>query len=167
VQRARDRLRINAQLIDARTGRSRWAETLRSTASDLFAIQSELAEIDRRSAEGEAFAEQKAEIEERPTQDLDRSSFTFRQSIIDSYLNATDVGRHCFRRCIARRRDQTRPEFVSAYCYAARAISALLFSTSIQPRTAFCLPGCRKGSATASADSAEAHFAWPTISSGV
>src|SRR2546425_5344305 len=44
VQRARDRIRINAQLIDARTDSHVWAETYDRTASDLFAIQSELAE---------------------------------------------------------------------------------------------------------------------------
>ena len=40
VQRARDRLRINAQLIDARTDTHIWAETYDRTAADLFAIQS-------------------------------------------------------------------------------------------------------------------------------
>src|SRR6267378_6816569 len=44
VQRARDRLRINAELIDARTDAHVWAETYDRTAADLFAIQSELAQ---------------------------------------------------------------------------------------------------------------------------
>ena len=44
VQRARDRLRINATLIDARTDTHIWAETYDRTAADLFAIQSELAQ---------------------------------------------------------------------------------------------------------------------------
>ena len=44
VQRASDRLRIAAQLIDARTDSQIWAETYDRTAADLFAIQSELAE---------------------------------------------------------------------------------------------------------------------------
>jgi len=70
VQPPRDRLRINAQLIE-RVRRSRLGGNLRSYRVDLFAIQSELAESDRRSAEGEAFARAEAEIEERPTQDLD------------------------------------------------------------------------------------------------
>src|SRR5438105_6168544 len=44
VQRAGDRLRINAELIDARTDAHIWAETYDRTAAALFAIQSELAE---------------------------------------------------------------------------------------------------------------------------
>jgi len=43
VQRAGNRLRIAAQLIDARTDSQVWAGTYDRTAADLFAIQSELA----------------------------------------------------------------------------------------------------------------------------
>src|SRR5438552_11697485 len=44
VQRARDRLRINAELIDARNDSHVWAETYDRTAADLFAIQRQLAQ---------------------------------------------------------------------------------------------------------------------------
>src|SRR5437016_13872831 len=44
VQRSRDRLRINAQLIDARTDTHVWAETYDRTSAGLCAIQSELAQ---------------------------------------------------------------------------------------------------------------------------
>src|SRR5213080_4677454 len=44
VQRARDRIRINAKLIDARSDAQIWAETYDRTAADLFAVQSELAQ---------------------------------------------------------------------------------------------------------------------------
>ena len=57
VQRARDRLRINATLIDARTDAHIWAETYDRTAADLFAIQSELAQSIVDSAQGETFAQ--------------------------------------------------------------------------------------------------------------
>src|SRR5437870_8833975 len=40
VQRAGNRLRINAQLIDARTDTHGWAETYDRTVADLFAVQS-------------------------------------------------------------------------------------------------------------------------------
>jgi len=43
VQRSPDKLRISAQLIDARTDAQIWAETYDRPAKDLFAIQSELA----------------------------------------------------------------------------------------------------------------------------
>ena len=70
VQRAGDRLRIAAQLIDARTDSQIWAETYDRTAADLFKIQSELAESIVAQLQAKLPPEQKAWIEERPTQDL-------------------------------------------------------------------------------------------------
>src|SRR5438067_13839984 len=58
VRRAGDRLRISAQLIDARTDSQIWAETYDRTAADLFAIQSELAE----SKIGRASCRERVEI---------------------------------------------------------------------------------------------------------
>ena len=91
VQRSRDRFRINAQLIDARTDTHVWAETYDRTAADLFAIQSELANR-LSAAQGKTVAQQKAEIEERPTQDLVAFELYLQaKQIVDSYLIAEDV----------------------------------------------------------------------------
>ena len=88
VQRAGDRLRINAQLIDARTDTHIWAETYDRTAADLFAIQSELAESIVAQLKAKLSPKQKAEIEERPTQDLVAFELYLQaKQIIDSYLN--------------------------------------------------------------------------------
>src|SRR6266540_3390221 len=43
VQRVGNRVRVNAQLIDARTDRHLWGETYDRNLSDVFAIQSEIA----------------------------------------------------------------------------------------------------------------------------
>ena len=59
VQRARDRLRINATLIDARTDTHIWAETYDRTAADLFAIQSEFAQSIVTQLRAKAFAQAK------------------------------------------------------------------------------------------------------------
>src|SRR5262249_46070246 len=129
VQRARDRLRINAELIDARTDSHIWAETYDRTAADLFAIQSELAQSIAAQLKAKLSAQQKAEIEERPTQDLDAFELYLQaKTIVDSYINATDV-RTALRQALksleeAIKRD---PNFVSAYCYVARANDLLFF----------------------------------------
>jgi TolB-like protein/Tfp pilus assembly protein PilF len=44
VQRSGDRLRVSAQLVDARTDETRWSETYDRHVTDVFAIQSEIAE---------------------------------------------------------------------------------------------------------------------------
>ena len=129
VQRARDRLRINAELIDARNDSHVWGETYDRTAADLFAIQSELAQSIVTQLKAKLSPEQKAEIEERPTQDLDAFELYIQaKAVVDSYVNATDV-RAALLQALksldeAIKRD---PNFVSAYCLAARANDLLFF----------------------------------------
>ncbi len=162
VQRARNRLRINAQLIDARTDTHVWAETYDRTAADLFAIQSELAQSIVTQLKAKLSPQQKAEIEERPTQDLDAFElYVEAKAIIDSYINATDV-RAALLQALksldqAIQRD---PNFVSAYCYAARA-NGLLFFFNLDPTPdrVSLADAAVKTALRLRPDSAEAHFA--------
>src|ERR1041384_894832 len=162
VRRVADRLRINAELIDARTDAHIWAETYDRTAADLFAIQSELAQSIVTQLKAKLSPQQKAEIEERPTQDLDAFELYLQaKPSIDSYLNSTDV-RAALLAALnsldeAIRRD---PNFVSAYCYIARA-NGLLFFFDLDP-TPERISLAEAAVDTAlrlRPDSAEAHFA--------
>jgi TolB-like protein len=162
VQRARDRLRINAQLIDARTDTHVWAETYDRTAADLFAIQSELAQSIVTQLKAKLSPQQKAEIEERPTQDLDAFElYVEAKAIIDSYINATDV-RAALLQALksldqAIQRD---PNFVSAYCYAARANGLLFFfNLDATPDRVSLADAAVRTALRLRPDSAEAHFA--------
>ncbi len=162
VQRARDRLRINATLIDARTDTHVWAETYDRTAADLFAIQSELAQSIVTQLKARLSPRQKAEIEERPTQDLDAFElYVQAKAIIDSYINATDV-RAALLQALksldeAIKRD---PNFVSAYCYAARANDLLFFfDLDPTPDRISLADAAVKAALRLRPDSAEAHFA--------
>jgi TolB-like protein/Tfp pilus assembly protein PilF len=134
VQRAQDRLRINATLIDARSDTHVWAESYDRTAADLFAIQSELAQSIVTQLKAKLSPQQKAEIEERPTQDLDAFELYLQaKPSVDAYVNATDV-RAALLQALksldeAIKRD---PNFVSAYCYIARA-NALLYFFDLDP----------------------------------
>jgi len=129
VQRAGNRLRINAQLIDARTDTHIWAETYDRTAADLFAIQSELAESIVAQLKAKLSPKQKAEIEERPTQDLVAFNLYLQaKQIVDSYLIAEDVRAALLKALQALDEAIKRDEkFVAAYCYAARANDLLYF----------------------------------------
>ena len=162
VQRVRDRLRINAQLIDARTDTHIWAETYDRTAADLFAIQSELAQSIVTQLKAKLSPQQKAEIEERPTQDLDAFELYLQaKTIVDSYLNATDV-RAAMLQALKSLDDAIKrdPNFVSAYCYAARA-NDLLFFFDLDPKPdRISLAEAAVNTALRlRPDSAEAHFA--------
>ena len=162
VQRAGDRLRINAQLIDARTDTHIWAETYDRTAADLFAIQSELAESIVAQLKATLSPKQKAEIEERPTQDLVAFDLYLQaKQIVDSYLIAEDV-RAALLKALqsldeAIKRDE---KFVAAYCYAARANDLLYFFDLDPTRDRILLAETAVNAALRlRPDSAEAHFA--------
>ena len=162
VQRARDRIRINAKLIDARRDAQIWAETYDRSAADLFAVQSELAQSIVTQLRAQLSPRQKAEIEERPTQDLDAFELYLQaKAIIDSYINATDV-RAALLQALnsldeAIQRD---PNFVSAYCYAARANDLLFFfDLDPTPDRISMADTAVKAALRLRPDSAEAHFA--------
>jgi TolB-like protein len=162
VQRARDRLRINAQLIDARSDTHVWAETYDRTAADLFAIQSELAQSIVTQLKAKLSPQQKAEIEERPTQDLDAFELYLQaKTIVDSYLNATDV-RAALLQALKSLEEaiQRDPKFVSAYCYVARANNLLFFFDLDPSQERISLAETAvKAALQLRPDSAEAHFA--------
>ena len=162
VQRAGDQVRIAAQLIDAGTDSQVWAGTYDRTTADLFAIQSELAESIVAQLQAKLSAEQKARIEERPSRDSVAFELYLRaKQIVDSYLIADDV-RAALLSALesldqAIKRD---PDFLSAYCYIARA-NGLLYFFDLDPtkdRIRFAETAA-KAALRIRPDSAEAHFA--------
>ena len=70
VQRAAKRVRVNAQLIDARTDAHLWAQTYDRDLADVFAIQSEIAKTIAEQLQAKLSLTEKAAIEQRPTADL-------------------------------------------------------------------------------------------------
>jgi TolB-like protein/class 3 adenylate cyclase/Tfp pilus assembly protein PilF len=70
VQRAGSRVRVNAQLIDARTDSQLWAERYDRDVADVFAIESELAGKIVAQLQAQISPSEKADIEQKPTADL-------------------------------------------------------------------------------------------------
>jgi TolB-like protein/class 3 adenylate cyclase/Tfp pilus assembly protein PilF len=70
VQRAGGRVRVNAQLIDARTDSQLWAERYDRDVADVFAIESELAAKIVAQLQAKISPSEKAAIEQKPTADL-------------------------------------------------------------------------------------------------
>jgi serine/threonine-protein kinase len=70
VQRAGSRVRVNAQLIDARTDSQLWAERYDRDVADVFAIESELAGKIVAQLQAKISPSEKAAIEQKPTADL-------------------------------------------------------------------------------------------------
>src|SRR5213596_403968 len=70
VQRSGNRVRVNAQLIDARNDAHLWAQTYDRDLADVFAIQSEIAKAIADQLQAKLSPAEKNAIEERPTTDV-------------------------------------------------------------------------------------------------
>src|SRR5882724_4109992 len=70
VQRADNRVRVNAQLIDARTDAHLWAQTYDRDLADVFAIQSEIAKTIADQLQAKLSPSEKSAIEQPPTKDI-------------------------------------------------------------------------------------------------
>jgi TolB-like protein/class 3 adenylate cyclase len=87
VQRAGGRVRVSAQLIDARTDTQLWAERYDREVADVFAIESELAEKIVAQLQSKLSPEEKAAIQERPTADLTAYNlYAHAKTLIDNNL---------------------------------------------------------------------------------
>ncbi len=70
VQRSANRVRVSAQLIDARGDTHVWAEKYDRDLADVFAIQSEIAQAIADQLQAKLSPKEKSAINERPTSDL-------------------------------------------------------------------------------------------------
>jgi TolB-like protein/class 3 adenylate cyclase len=82
VQRADNRVRVSAELIDARTDAHVWADRYDREIADVFGIESELAEKIVAQLKSRLSPQEKAAIEQRPTSDL---------AAYDLYLRGRDL----------------------------------------------------------------------------
>jgi TolB-like protein/class 3 adenylate cyclase len=70
VQRAAGKIRINAQLIDARNDAHLWAQTYDRDLADVFAIQSEIARTIAEQLQAKLSPKEEAVVEAKPTKDV-------------------------------------------------------------------------------------------------
>ena len=85
VQRAGNRVRVNAQLIDARNDAHLWAQTYDRDLADVFAIQSEIAKAIADQLQARLSPKEKAEMDAKPTKDM---------VAYDLYLRAIEIDRN-------------------------------------------------------------------------
>jgi len=85
VQKVANRVRVNAQLIDARNDAHLWAQTYDRDLADVFAIQSEIAKAIADQLQAKLSPAEKNAIEQRPTNDV--AAFEFYSRAKDLILN--------------------------------------------------------------------------------
>jgi serine/threonine protein kinase/tetratricopeptide (TPR) repeat protein len=127
VQRAGYRVRVNAQLVDARTDRHLWAQTYDRDLADVFAIQSEIAKTIAEQLQAKLSPREENAIERSPTSDI--SAFDLYARAKNILLRTGSIGKADTLQAIdlltqAVARD---PSFFDAYCQLAFAHDALYF----------------------------------------
>jgi len=125
VQRAGNRVRVNAQLIDVSTNRGLWGQSYDRDLADVFAIQSEIASSIAQQLQASLSPREKAAIEQIPTNDI---------TAFELYARAKDVlaGRNAKASLLAAadllNQAVTRdPSFFKAYCLLATTHDRVYF----------------------------------------
>jgi TolB-like protein/Flp pilus assembly protein TadD len=117
VQRVANKVRVNAQLIDARNDAHLWAQTYDRDLADVFAIQSEIAEAIAQQLQAHLSSREKAQINSTPTTDLVAYDLFLRARQLDDLANNPDAKGSLLQAITlleeAVRRD---PKFVRAHC---------------------------------------------------
>src|SRR5437588_1876668 len=117
VQRVANKVRVNAQLIDARNDAHLWAQTYDRDLADVFAIQSEIAEAIAQQLQAHLSSREKAQINTTPTTDLVAYDLFLRARQLGDLANNPDAKGSLLQAITlleeAVRRD---PKFVRAHC---------------------------------------------------
>jgi len=117
VQRAANKIRINAQLIDARNDAHLWAHTYDRDLADVFAIQSEIAQMIAEHLQARLSPTERAAIAQAPTNDVVANDLYARALALDNLAN--DPGaKGSLLQAISLLEEAVRrdPNFLLAYC---------------------------------------------------
>jgi serine/threonine protein kinase/TolB-like protein/Tfp pilus assembly protein PilF len=121
VQRAGNRVRVNAQLVDARTDRHLWGQTYDRDLADVFAIQSEIAKTIADQLQAKLSPDEKNSIERPPTNDVTAFDLYTRAKNLLLTVSVTSTGKgdllqaaDLLNQAVARD-----PSFFQAYCQLA------------------------------------------------
>jgi serine/threonine protein kinase/Flp pilus assembly protein TadD len=125
VERSGNRVRVNAQLVDAHTDRRLWGQTYDRDLANVFAIQSEIAKTIAEQLQAKLSPLEKNAIEQAPTSDVNafqlyaqaRNVLAVRNARVN-LLKAADL----LNRAVGRD-----PSFFKAYCQLAHTHDRLYF----------------------------------------
>ena len=120
VQRIANRVRVSAQLIDAKTDTHLWVESYDRPLDDVFAIQSDIAKAIADQLQAKLSAKTKSAIEEPPTKDLAAYDLYVRAKLLmqTGFFDADKLfeAARLLDQAIARD-----PDFFLAYCLQRRS----------------------------------------------
>ena len=129
VQRAGNKVRVNAQLIDARSDAHQWAQVYDRPIDDVFAIQSEIAKAIADQLQAKLSPTEKTAIEQKPTSDVNAFDLYNRAKniLLTTSLNANVQALYLQAVDLLNQAVAHDPSFFEAYCQLAYANDNLYF----------------------------------------
>ncbi len=127
VQRFGNRVRVNAQLVDARSQRQLWGQTYDRDLADVFAIQSQIAMAIAEELHAKLSANEKSEIERSPTNDIAAFDLYSRAKLLLASFSSTEKADLLQAADLLNQAVARDPSFFRAYCQIAYAHDALYF----------------------------------------
>ena len=162
VQRLGGRVRVNAQLIDARSDKQIWGQTYDRDIADVFAIENELAERIVSQLKAKLSAQEKAAIEQKPTADLVAHDLYIRaKTLITTAIFSTPLQEGLLEAVrLLNKAIERDPAFALAYYQLAYAHDLLYFVGTDHTSTRLAMADAAIQSlARLRPDSGEAHLA--------
>jgi TolB-like protein/thioredoxin-like negative regulator of GroEL len=122
VQRAANKIRVNAQLVDSRNNAHVWAQSYDRDLADVFAIQSEIAKAIADQLQAKLLPSEKAAIEKRPTSDiLAYDLYTSAKELVGNLTDPNTTQQKLVRAIALLQEAVMRdPQFVTAWCLLSR-----------------------------------------------
>ncbi len=162
VQRTGNRVRVTAQLIDARTDTHLWADRYDRDLADVFAIQSEIAKTIADHLQAKISPSEKAAIEKVPTTDLAAYDLYLRAEALFAATSDPSDAREklpeaakLLNEAVARD-----PHFLQAWCLLSRVHSAAYFRGHDHTQARLDLANASRTNGVAlQPDAGEAHLA--------
>jgi len=128
VQRSGNRVRVNAQLLDARTDRHLWGQTYDRDLGDVFAIQSEIAKTIADQLQAKLSPAEKSAIERHPTSDITAFDlYMLAKNLLLTKANIASTGKADLLQAVELLNQAVAhdPSFFQAYCQLARTHDSL------------------------------------------
>jgi serine/threonine protein kinase/tetratricopeptide (TPR) repeat protein len=128
VRRNENHVRVSTELVDARNYKTIWADSYDRDLSDIFAIQSEIAQAVASRLRAQLSPEERKDIEEKPTDNLEAYDLYLQAKQL--YYKYAIFSKETFTKAISLLEQATRkdPQFALAYCLIANAQDTLYFS---------------------------------------
>jgi serine/threonine protein kinase/Flp pilus assembly protein TadD len=127
VRRDGNHIRVSTELVDASNDHTMWADTYDRDLTDIFAIQSEIAQTVAAKLSARLTPEEKRDVEGKPTDNLGAYDLYLQANQLLKNAEFFNAQREDFIKALALLEEATRqdPRFALAYCSIAHAHDAL------------------------------------------